>query len=395
MATAEGVRNGTQGFSPEKGLDLPAMETILNVSNKRIQPKNRSRWEGIWGHFFHREEKAPAVDLDQYLGLSEKYPENATLQLKVAEIYQQQGSEGKSIAKYLQAAEIFCSTRSFRQAIAVYKHVLLLNPHLVQANEKLGEIYRELGQPEEAISRYKAVAKHYARWGRRDKIPEVTALIRELESKKGAPEEKRPSGGEPLTISGTEPPRVSGTEPPQAPGTERLRIPADQPGTLPLSAAKMNSLIRPRKGCPILRKEAAPPEEKGDFFDLGAELSGTEDVEGNPAAAVSTEKFSGFEEIVKELRNTEIPPDIYPDFNYQMGIACRDMGFSDGAIEHFQIALENGQHPLEAAKCLSKCFREKGWFQEAQKYFEKALQLETDSRKAVPGFKSDLVLVQP
>jgi tetratricopeptide (TPR) repeat protein len=63
-----------------------------------------------------------------------------------------------------------------------------------------------------------------------------------------------------------------------------------------------------------------------------------------------------------------------------MGNACKEMGFNDGAIEQFQIALEKGQKPAEAAKLLSKCYREKGWFHEAQKCYEKAMEIESHNR---------------
>ncbi|MDH4265763.1 MAG: hypothetical protein OEW45_09020, partial [Deltaproteobacteria bacterium] len=53
-----------------------------------------------------------------------------------------------------------------------------------------------------------------------------------------------------------------------------------------------------------------------------------------------------------------------------------EMGFIDEAVEQLQAALERGQNPFEAAKLLSWCFREKGWWEEARQALERTLELE-------------------
>ncbi len=108
---------------------------------------------------------------------------------------------------------------------------------------------------------------------------------------------------------------------------------------------------------------------------------------------ISTDKLFGFEEIFKELQETVIPSEVYPDFNYQMGLACREMGFNDGAIEQLRMAVENGQKPVESAKLLSKCFREKGWFHEAEKYFEKAIRMENNSQEHPSAVTQEFAMV--
>ncbi len=96
---------------------------------------------------------------------------------------------------------------------------------------------------------------------------------------------------------------------------------------------------------------------------------------------ISTERTLGFEAIFKEMQATAMPGDVYPDFHFQMGKACMEMGFNDGAIEHLLIAMEKGQKPAQAANLLSKCYREKGWFHEARMCYEKAMEIERQRQR--------------
>jgi len=328
------------------------------------QRKKSGKLSGVLDYFFGKEKGGSGESLQEYLDLSERYPENATYQMKLAEIYQKKGEAEKAIAKYLQAAEIFSRENFFPQAIAIYKQVLAMNPHLVQANQKIGEIYQEMGFLADAIAQYRIVVKHNETWGRKEKIPQIMTLIQELENKKSAREKKAP-----VAVEARKTPEPEADPPPPA---------------------------LPRSGPPPKARRAVPPQEgkKNDFYDLRAELTTGDPGDLKNIKEISTDKLFGFEEIFKELQETVIPAEVYPNFNYHMGKACREMGFNDGAIEQLQIAMQKGQNPIEAAKMLSKCFRDKGWFHEAQKYFEKAMEMENESRKKqTPSFKSEIVML--
>ncbi len=367
MATAENVWKGVGEISPLKAMGISARlpDSGTRVENSGEQKKS-GRFSGVLNYFSRREKRESADSLDHYVDLCKKHPKNAGFHLKLAAIYQKEGEEEKAIAKYRQAAEIFSRDHFLPQAMAIYKQVLSLNPHLVQVNQKMAEIYREMGLLAEAVTQYKIVAKHFARWGMKEKIPEVSKLINDLESFRASPEKKLQSSN------------------------ESLKIPGTRPETLCLSASKMTSLTIDDKGG-ASREEKE--EKRKDVFDLRAELETSGSVEWKDIKEISTDKLFGFEEIFKELQETVIPKEVYPNFNYYMGVACREMGFNDGAIEQLQIAFENNQNPLEAARLLSTCLREKGWFNEAQKFSEKAMQLEIDSQKGTLGFKSELVLI--
>jgi tetratricopeptide (TPR) repeat protein len=353
MSKMDQLLNSVQ--SEPEILPLKPVEAILPIpsppkpTNKRILGKRSGRLFSVLDYFFSKEKKKSDDAYEEVLDLAQKNPENAAFQLKLAEVYQRKGEEEKAIAKYLQAAEVFCRRKFFPQAMVIYKQIISINPHLIHANQKMGEIYREMGYLSDAIAQYKIVAKHYEQWGKNERVPEVLELIQEMEREKGIREKKAATHQRQKPLESQE---------------DRWNL--APPQLVPPSPA-------PQKG-------ALPDEKRGQGFDLIAELAVKDPGNFIDPKEIATPKPFGFEEIFKELQETVIPAEVCPDFNFQMGNACREMGFNDGAIEQFQIALEKGQKPAEAAKLLSKCYREKGWFHEAQKCYEKAMEIESHNR---------------
>jgi tetratricopeptide (TPR) repeat protein len=142
--------------------------------------------------------------------------------------------------------------------------------------------------------------------------------------------------------------------------------------------------------------QGVPPdgERKEGAFDLGAELEAGEAIEAKVFKDITTEKIYGFQEILKELKETNALSKAYPIFFYNMGVACQEMGFIDEAIEQFQIALEKGQNPFEAAHSLGLCYRERSCWNEARQSFEEALKVKGISQEKVLQVKNELALIE-
>jgi hypothetical protein len=81
-----------------------------------------------------------------------------------------------------------------------------------------------------------------------------------------------------------------------------------------------------------LVKECLKSQETGNrlnmegFFDLDSELEKNEPIGSTGFKEICLDKMYGFEEILKELKDLAGPSKAYPNFNYHMGIACREMG---------------------------------------------------------------------
>jgi len=283
--------------------------------------------------------------MERYLALLEKDPENAKAHLKIADIYEKKGEKHKAISEYLLAADIFAKNNFYAWAMAIYKKLPKQDPSLDHVYLKIADIYRKMGFLGDAFAQYRVLVQHYDSQGMKDKALEVMKLMAELDPRKSA-----------LRGKGLD---------------------------------KAGQFLKGEEGLPGLGEAAS-----GKFFDLGAELKAADPLEIDLAKEVSTlEKLYGVEEIFKELKETGGPNVVDPDFNYNMGVAYREMGFLDDAIEQFQVALKKGPKPFEAATLLGLCYKEKGLWDEARQSFEKALKVEGIPQEQKLNVKYELGLL--
>jgi tetratricopeptide (TPR) repeat protein len=306
---------------------------------------------------FRKEKWEVQTDLQNYLNLVKREPGNTKARLRLAEIYRKKGKREKAISEYLRTAEIYCRRGLYPQALAFYKRILKENPTLDKVELKIAEIYGKMGLLENAYSQYGRLLRTYNKQGREHKAVEVMCLMAELSMHKIAMKGK--------------------VEPPTA--LEDLQF-SEAGGANPNAGDVF---------------QGVPPdgEEKKGGFNLIAELEAGEPMVDRVFKGVITEKLYGFEEIFKELKETAAPNATYPDFNYNMGVACRETGFIDEAIEQFQIALEKGQNPFETAHLLGLCYCEKSCWNEARQSFEEALKVEGISQEMVLKVKNQLALI--
>jgi tetratricopeptide (TPR) repeat protein len=234
--------------------------------------------------------------------------------------------------------------------MAVYKRIGKLDSTLFHVNRKMAEIYRKMGFLGDAFAQYTIVFQYYNRRGIKDKTQELIGLMAELDPRK-------------FTLEG------------------KVQKPEETVNESP------GDLFIPMMDLPEKQRE-----RNEAFFDLSAELEKSEPMEMKRLSSISTEKLYGFEEIFKELREADIPSAAYPNFNFNMGVACREMGFIDEAVEQFQIAFEKGQNPFEAAKLMGSCFRDKRWWREARQSFESALKIEGTSNERMVEVENELSL---
>ncbi len=280
---------------------------------------------------------------DHYLDLLVKEPGNAKAHLKLAEFHQKKGDKGKAISEYLLAAEIFMKNSFYARAMAIYKQIPKQDPTLDHVYLKIADIYRKMGFTGDALAQYKLLLHHYNSRGMTEKAREVLDLMLEADPEKNCLGEQ--TGVLPEAVRLRDP-QADGSATPE-PGKTGASIPQDP------------------------------------FFDLGAQLGAGVAPEPFAAKEVTTQKLSGFEDILRELKETSGPSPAYPQFNYQMGIACREMGFFDDAIEQFKIAYKKGQGSFEALHMLGLCYKDKGIWEEALESFERALKA-----KGIPPEKS-------
>jgi tetratricopeptide (TPR) repeat protein len=340
--------------SPARGLEM-------KISGKKpgYSPSGEKSEGAIHKLFylFQKEKWRLQAELQNYLDLVKKEPWNIKARLRLAEIYWKKGEREKAISEFLWMAEIYCKRRLYPQALDICKKILKQDPTLDKVERKIAEIYGKMGLLENAYSQYGRLLRTYNRQGREDKALEVMFSMAELSMHKIAREEKPQTSTQPEESRFFEPRGANATA-----------------GNVP---------------------QYVPPDEetKKGAFDLGAELEAGEPIEGKAFKDITTEKVYGFEAIFKELQGTSSASLAYQNFHYYMGLACQEMGFIDEAIEQFQIALERGQNPFEAAHLLGLCYREKSCWNEARQSFEEALKVKGITQDKVQRIKNELALI--
>jgi len=254
-------------------------------------------------------------DLEKFQELAKREPWNPSTHLKLARIYEKKGGRQQAFAEYFLVAEIFFRNGLYSNALAIYKRILEQDPSLDQIKLKIANTYQKIDLLEKAFSQYSELLHYYQGLGMKDKAQEIMTLMDGFEQNKFEPDER---------------------------AYLRYRLVKE------ISKSQENGNVE------------SPINEKEEFFDLRAELDNSMSMDIGGAKEISTEKIYGFDPILKELKESAPPDNVYPSFHYHMGTACLEMGFRSEAIEQFQMAIENGQKAFEAARLLGSILAEEG-----------------------------------
>ena len=322
----------------------------IRQSDSTIEHPPRSGLNGLLNKFriFQKKENDKTIkELEFYNGVIKKKPGDAKAHFRLAKTYHKRGEKEKADKEYLLAAEIFSNDGFYAHAIAIYKKIIAQDPSQEQVYLKLAQTFKKMGFLSDAFLQYSKLLDYYNELGQKDKTLEIVGLMAELDHQKFNLDEK--------------------------------------------------AYLKYR-----LFKECLKVQETGDrgerlitegFFDLGSELEKNEPIGAIGFKEISMDKIYDFKEISKELKELAGPSKAYPNFNYHMGIACREMGFVDEAIEQFQISVEQGQNPFHAATLLGACFMDKGCLEKARESFEKVLMIEGIPEEMILEVKDKLNLI--
>lgn len=222
---------------------------------------------------------------------------------------------------------------------------------------RLADIYLEMGFRGEALAQYRNLFKHYASLGRKDKALKVIALMAQMH-----------------------------------PGDTDLKNEIASLKHLMKSKDRNSGMTR--SGGEVIPEESFGENRREAFFDLGGELEMVEAAEIRDYKEIEiSEKVNGFKEIFKKLKEDISAGSVDPNWNYHMGVACRELGCLDDAIEHLWVSYEKEQNPFEAAYLMGLCFKEKVMWEEALQAFEKALSVDGISQKNILTVRYEMALI--
>ncbi len=100
-------------------------------------------------------------------------PQDFRLKIRLGELYFKKRDLQKGITLFREVAEAFIQESFFLKAIAVYKNIIRMAPGSVEFNEKLAELYSQLGMQQDSINQYLIVIHFYQNRNEREKVLET------------------------------------------------------------------------------------------------------------------------------------------------------------------------------------------------------------------------------
>lgn len=260
----------------------------------------------------------------------EKRPNDPVLLKKLGDLYLKGGRHEDASDIYVRLGDTYSSKGFYPKAIALYKQAIKINPGWEKPHEKLAELYKMQGFSREAATQYVRLSEILERHGESD-----TAI---LYMQKAA--ELDPAH---TTVN-----------------------------------KKAQSFDVREKGMmdPLPKLSTQPELQETNFYDLKDELGKEIEVLNIDASSESLDDDTGVESVFKAIAESaanEGKDD--PLFLYNMGLAYRETGLLEEAIESFNKVLTTGEKLFDAYIMLGITYREQGMFRESLTSLKKGSEL--------------------
>jgi len=317
---------------------------------------------------FLKKTKKVEKTLDDYLQIAKSEPENTGVHMKIADLHLKKGKKDEAIKEYIYAAETYAKEELYQLTMSIYKTVLTIDPTLVVVYVTLAELYEKQGFLGDAAATYEKLAHHYVK---EKKNEEAESIVKKMVSLDPSNQFIRNKADKFLrSLKG-------------APG-EKPEIEEK----IPVKQKRQEEEIRIASPEEIL-------EEKDDFFDLGAQLDGGQELsvadkveEATDQTSMEVDKvFEGIRQDIGEKTEGE-----GHRLHYELGIAYEQMDRIDEAIEEFKKALSDQEVKNDCFLRLCACFREKEMYKHAVNAAKSGLKSRFISQNEFLGLHYELGL---
>jgi tetratricopeptide (TPR) repeat protein len=272
----------------------------------------------------------------------ERRPNDTMILKKLGDLYLKDNNHKDASEVYVRLGEIFSEKGFYPKAIALYKQAIKINPSWEGPYEKLAELYNVQGFYREAAAQFMKLA--------------------EMLESTGA----------------------------SAEATMYMQKAAELDPAINNISKKVHSFqVKERGMTEPMPKSAAKPElDQTNFYDLNKELDKQLDKELEgftiDESFDETEDTTGVESVFKAIaENASKEGKDDPLFLYNMGLAYRETGLLDEAIESFKKVTATGEKLYDAFVMLGVTYRERSLFNESLDALRQAVSL----KEASPDMK--------
>lgn len=290
----------------------------------------------LFDKFFGRNKASKEIAACE--GALEKRPNDTMILKKLGDLYLKAENYRNASQIYVRLGEIYSDKGFYPKAIALYKQAIKINPSWEGPYEKLAELYQVQGFSREAATQYV-------------KLSEI------------------------LEQSGD-----------SVEATMYMQKAAELDPAITQVSKKVHSFkVKERAMTEPIPKTAPKPEvERTDFYDLTKELDTQLEKELEEFSIDETYDdtvdTTGVESVFKAIQeNAAQEGKDDPLFQYNMGLAYRETGLLDEAIEAFRRVVGTGEKLYDAYVMLGITYRERGLFHESLDSLRRAVTLEEAS----------------
>jgi len=290
----------------------------------------------LFDKFFGRNKASKEIAACE--GALEKRPNDTMILKKLGDLYLKAENFKNASDVYVRLGEIYSDKGFYPKAIALYKQAIKINPTWEGPYEKLAELYQVQGFSREAATQYV-------------KLSEI------------------------LEQSGD-----------SVEATMYMQKAAELDPAINQVSRKVHSFKVKEKAMtePVPKTAPKPEVERTDFYDLTKELDTQLEKELEEFSIDETYDVTvdttGVESVFKAIQENaaqEVKDD--PLFQYNMGLAYRETGLLDEAIDAFRKVVGTGEKLYDAFVMLGITYRERGLFHESLDSLRQAVSLEEAS----------------
>ena len=278
--------------------------------------------------------KKASKELRACEGALEKRPGDAVLLKKMGDLYLKANMPEKAADTYVRLGDTYNDKGFYPKAIALYKQAIKIYAGWEKPHEKLAELYQVQGFTREAATQYVKLSEILEKNGESDTATMFMQKAAELDPAHKTAHKKAQA--------------------------------------FDVREAGMMD--------PLPKASSQPEVKKTDFYDLNSELDKEIDELNIDASSENLVDDTGVDSIFKAIEETaseEGKDD--PLFLYNMGLAYRETGLLDEAVESFNKVIATGEKLFDAYIMLGITYREKGLFSESLESLKHGASLEDAS----------------
>ncbi len=112
-------------------------------------------------------------ELKETLAQCAAQPGDLRLKIRLAEICFKRREIQKGIETFRQVAEAYIEEGFLLKSVAIYKNIIRMSPGSVEFNERLADLYHQLGMTKDAINQFLIIIHYYQNHNQKEKVIEA------------------------------------------------------------------------------------------------------------------------------------------------------------------------------------------------------------------------------